>query len=239
MVVKLAERTTGGLHDCVANRVARLLPNRGTRILDVGCGTGALLVRLQTLGYQRLVGIDIAPPSSLPGIEFLQSDLDDCHTPLEPGSIDLVTAVEVIEHVENIGGLLQELSRLLGPEGLILLTTPNVHSVEAKIRYLLTGCLKQFDALGDPTHITPIFRMPFQRILGRHGFAVVDVWGHPEDGSSPTSRQGLRLLAKVARLVGLKDDPAGDHLCMLLGRTPDWQLSEDASRKRESLTAHY
>jgi 2-polyprenyl-3-methyl-5-hydroxy-6-metoxy-1,4-benzoquinol methylase len=235
----LSERTTGELHKLVAERVTKLVPRRDAKILDVGCGTGALLVRLRTLGFQRLVGIDIDPPSNLPGIEFFQSDLDNCKTKVENGSIDLVIAVEVFEHIENIGGLLQELSRLLGPTGLILMTTPNVHSVEAKIRYLLTGCLKQFDDIGDPTHVTPIFRFPFERILKRHGFFIIDAWGHPEDGSSPTSRWGLRLLAKVGRLFGLKGEPAGDTLCMLLGRTADWEQSRSVKLKREYLTAHY
>ena len=235
----LAERTTGGLHKFVADRVAKLVPDRDAKILDVGCGTGALLVRLRTLGFQKLVGIDIDPPSSLPGIEFFQSDLDNCETSVETGSIDLAIAVEVFEHIENIGVLLQELSRILGESGLILMTTPNLHSVEAKIRFLFTGCLKQFDDIGDPTHVTPIFRFPFERILKRHGFVVIDAWGHPEDGSSPTSRLSLRLLANTGRFFGIKDEPAGDTLCMLLGRTTGWEQSGSVKRKREILTAHY
>lgn len=235
----LAERTSGGLHEFVVDRLTKLVPNRDARILDVGCGTGALLVRLRTLGFHRLFGIDIAPPTALPGIEFLQFDLDNCKTPLEAGSIDLAVAVEAFEHVENLGGLLQELSRLLGPAGLILLTTPNVQSVEARIRFLLTGKLKQFDAIGDPTHVTPIFRVPFERILKRHGFSVIEAWGHPEDGSSPTSRRSLRMLAEAARFFGLKDAPAGDTLCMLLKRTGDSEQAGNAKRKRDHLTAHY
>lgn len=235
----LTERTTGGLHKFVTDLVIQLVPHRDVKILDLGCGTGALLSRLQALGFQRLVGIDIDPPSILPGIELFQSDLDNCKTTLEAGSIDLVIAVEVFEHIENIGSLLQELSRLLGPTGYILMTTPNVHSVEARVRYLLTGLLKQFDAIGDPTHVNPIFRVPFERILKRHGFLVIDSWGHPEDGSSPTSRRGLRFIAKVARLFGVKGEPAGDTLCMLLGRTSDWEQSGSPQQKRENLTAHY
>lgn len=237
--MELAERTPGGLHKLVTDRIVKLVPNRDAMILDIGCGTGALLVRLRDLGFQRLVGIDINPPANLDGIDFFQSDLDDCSTPFDNGSFDLVIAVEVLEHVENIGGLLKELSRLLGPTGLLLMTTPNVHSVEAKIRYLLTGNLKQFDALGDPTHVTPIFRVPFEKILKRYGFSIIDACGLPEDGSSPTSRMSLRLLAKAARLLGIKGEPAGDHLCLLLGRTTNWQESTNPSLKTQYLTAHY
>jgi len=237
--MNLAERTTGGLHAYVAERVTKLLPSRDAKILDIGCGTGALLDRLRRLGYQRLAGIDIAPPANLPGMEFHQADLDFCRTPLEAGSVDLAVAVEVFEHVENIGSLLQELSRLLGPTGSILLTTPNVHSVEARLRLLLTGNLKQFDAMGDPTHVSPIFCFPFERILSRHGFSVLDAWGFPENGSSPSSRRGLRILAATARFFGAKDGFAGDQLCMQLGRTADWEQAGDVDRKRDQLTEHY
>jgi len=237
--VNLSERTTGGLHEFVAERLIKIVPRRDARILDVGCGTGALLVRLRTLGFKHLCGIDIDPPEAQAGIKFVPCDLDNFSTPFEAGTVDLALAVEVIEHIENIGGLFQELSRLLGPNGLILLTTPNVHSVEARVRYLLTGNLKQFDAIGDPTHVTPIFRFPFERTLRRHGFFVVDAWGFPKDGSSLTSRSSTRLLANVARFFGAKDAPAGDSLCMLVGRSTDTGIATSAEQKRQALTTHY
>ncbi|MFM7548274.1 MAG: class I SAM-dependent methyltransferase [Cyanobacteriota bacterium] len=237
--VDLAERTTGGLHSFVAERLRQLVSNRNACLLDVGCGTGSLIAKLQGLGFQKLLGLDIKPPSNLPGIDFLQCDLDNCKTSLESGSIDLAIAVEVFEHVENIGGLLQEPSRLLGATGMLLLTTPNVHSLEARIRFLLTGHLKQFDSIGDPPHITPIFRFPFERILKRHGFVVIQTWGHPEDGSSRTSRRSLRLLAQAACWLGLKGEPAGDTLFMLLGRTADWDQSGNPELKSDYLTARY
>jgi 2-polyprenyl-3-methyl-5-hydroxy-6-metoxy-1,4-benzoquinol methylase len=237
--LNLTERTTGGLHEFVADRLTTLFPNRDARILDVGCGTGALLARLHTLGFKHLCGIDIDPPEALPGITFVPCDLDNFNTPLDAASVDLAVAVEVVEHVENIGGLLQELSRLLSPDGLILLTTPNVHSVEARLRFLLASHLKQFDAIGDPTHVTPIFLFPFTRILKRHGFSIIDASGYPQDGSSPTSRLSLRMLAKLARFFGAKDAPSGDTLYMLVGRSEDSGFSTNFETKRHDLTAHY
>jgi SAM-dependent methyltransferase len=237
--MNLSERTTGGLHEFVAERLIKIIPDRDARILDVGCGTGALLVRLRTLGFKHLYGIDIDPPEFQAGIKFAACDLDRLTAPLEAGTVDIALAVEVIEHIENIGGLLQGLSRLLGPNGLILLTTPNVHSVEARVRYLLTGNLKQFDAIGDPTHVTPIFRFPFDKILRRYGFFVIESWGFPIDGSSLTSRSSTRLLANVVRFLGAKDAPAGDSLCMLIGRSTDTGIARNAEQKRSALTAHY
>jgi hypothetical protein len=61
----------------------------------------------------------------------------------------------------------------------------------------LSDRLKQFDSKGDPTHTMPIVLFPFSRLLNRHGFTVLESWGFPEDGNSPTSRLLMRLAART------------------------------------------
>jgi 2-polyprenyl-3-methyl-5-hydroxy-6-metoxy-1,4-benzoquinol methylase len=237
--LNLAERANHGLHAHVLYQVALLgLPPKA-RIVDVGCGSGAMLEKLAAAGFESLFGIDIAPPaSSSAAIRYVACDLDAPSTPWPAASMDLILSVEVLEHVENIGALLAELARLLAPGGLLLLTTPNVHSIEARLRFLMLGRLKQFDDIGDPTHVYPLFRFPFERLLQRHGFEVSRVWGFPEDGRSPTSRPGLRAMARMLRLFGLSGEPAGDQLCYLL-RRPENQDGGSPHDKRTALTAHY
>jgi 2-polyprenyl-3-methyl-5-hydroxy-6-metoxy-1,4-benzoquinol methylase len=238
--LNLLERANAGLHAHVLAHATALVPDRNALVLDLGCGTGAFLAQLRLIGYRHLVGLDIAPPPSLEGVRLNAIDLDACHTGLASGSVRLVTAIEMLEHVENLGGLLAELSRILAPTGKVLVTTPNVHSLEARLRWLLLGQLKQFDTLGDPTHVTPIFRFPFERLAARHGLRVVRCWGFPEDGSSPTSRRLLRVLAGVARLAGLDGDPAGDQLCMVLEPAARGAgLLAGPEAKRQQVTAHY
>jgi len=234
----LAERANSGLHGHVLEKILQLEPDRGASILDVGCGTGSLLAQLRQRGYRDLTGLDIAPPASAEGIRFVEVDLDDCRSTMPDGSVRLAVAVEVIEHVENIGSLLAELSRVLAPNGKILITTPNVHSLQARIRYLARAELKQFDRLGDPTHVYPVFQFPFRRIVARHGLEVLQSWGFPIDGSSPTSRLGLRVLSAMAVALGLRGVPAGDQLCLILGKVDGW-LECGARIKRDLVTAHY
>lgn len=235
--MELKERTSAtGLHAHVLDQVERLHLPKDSRILDLGCGTGALLARLQMAGYVNLTGIDIAPPRECGGIRFMEADLDDLHADIPAGSVDLILAVEVLEHVENMGALLNRLAMMLAPKGRLLVTTPNVHSVEARVRYFLKNDLKQFDKIGDPTHVYPVFVFTFQRVLGRHGFTVDRSWAFPEDGSSPTSRKSLRFLAWLARLSGVRGDPDGDHLCLLISKTV---TSTSAPSKKEALTMHY
>ena len=248
------ERANAGLHAHVAHKVQALVPARNASVLDVGCGSGALLQRLAALGYGNLCGMDIAPPAVLPvtppvtpsvtldaaatTVRYIECDLDACVTPLPAQSVDLALSIEVFEHVENLGSLLAELARVLAPQGLLLATTPNLHSLEARLRWLLMGRLKQFDAIGDPTHVSPLFLFPLDRVLRRHGLELVQSWGFPLDGSSPTSRPGLRVMAGVLRALGLRGAPAGDQLCLLIRKAPA-PGGATVRSKRQALTAHY
>ena len=236
--MKLTERANDGLHAHVIDQVLKTLPERGADILDVGCGTGALLAQLRDHGYRQLTGLDISPPADVAGIRFHAVDLDGPTLPVADQSVDLALAVEVIEHLENPGAFLAGIRSKLRPSGQLLITTPNVHSVEARVRWLLLGKLKQFDPLGDPTHLYPVFGFAFARLLKRCGLTVRNSWGFPLDGSSPTSRRGLRALAGIARAVGATGSPDGDQLCMLLACTQDHRTA-CLDDKIASVTSHY
>lgn len=238
MTAAAQERANAGLHEHVAAELRRLAPDLRTRILDVGCGTGAFIERLRGLRYQEVKGIDIdASFARARGLTVAEGDLDDAWC-FESAAFDLCVAIEVVEHVESVGAMLRELARVLKPGGHALITTPNVHSVEARLRFLLKLELKQFDRLGDAGHVSPLILYPFTRLAGRHGFDVTKVWGHPVDGRSPTSRPALRRLAAVLRWLGVRDAPAGDQLCLLL-RKHAHAWPPTLHDKREAATAHH
>ena len=209
---------------------------RSQRILDIGCGSGALLESLASRGYSDLCGVDITPPARSNNFRFETCDLDYFRLDHEAETFDLLLAIEVIEHIENPGLWLQEVRRLLKPNGSILISTPNIHSLEARIRYFLLGKLKQFDDKGDPTHISPVFTYCFRKLAQRHGLEVYEAWGFPENGFSPTSRPALRVLTSLLMLAGMKGSPGGDILFMNL-RLCSNPISESA--KSTMLTAHY
>ncbi len=237
--MELAERANAGVHSHVADKVNEILRDKNSKILDIGCGTGALLARLAASGYKHLSGIDIAiPENPVDGVTFVEHDLDTIATPYPDATFELVISVEVFEHVENMGTLLKEISRLLADNGNLLVTTPNVHSLEARLRYFLLGKLKQFDELSDPTHIYPIVLYAFKRLLKRHSLEIVETWGFPLDGSSPTSRGVLRLATKLLQFAGLTAFPPGDHLCLLIQRARDLQPANSKS-KRALVASHY
>jgi len=105
----------------------------GRRALDLGAGSGALAERLQDAGF-RVIAADIDKYFEL-GSEFHQIDLNDptFDRRFDPG-FDVITSVEVIEHLENPTAFLRSIERLLKPNGVAILTTPNVENVAARIK---------------------------------------------------------------------------------------------------------
>jgi SAM-dependent methyltransferase len=207
-----------GLHE---HLLARLPPlSRDAPILDVGCGTGAWLQRLADAGYTNLRGIDQDISAfGCKGAIAAEADLDQDGLPFPEQRFALITAIEVIEHLENPGRLYRLAQRQLQPGGYLLLTSPNIHSLVARVRHALTGNLGQFDEKGDPTHIMPLLLTGVERIAPRYGLEIVKLWGYPEAGSI-VYRRALWLAARVLGTF-IPDRVPGDALCILLRRRPD------------------
>lgn len=98
------------------------------RVLEVGCGSGALLRRLQDLGWQA-EGQDIDPNAGNfagDNVVVRLGELNALALPSE--SYDAVIMNHVIEHVHSPSELLRECYRLAKPNGILVITTPNINS---------------------------------------------------------------------------------------------------------------
>jgi len=104
----------------------RIAADRALRILDVGCGREALFAQCvdPTDAY---CGCDIVTPRvEVPCFELVDLNREALIDRFEGGSFDVVFCGEVIEHVFDPDALLDDLSGLLVPGGLLLLSTPNL-----------------------------------------------------------------------------------------------------------------
>lgn len=105
-------------------------PLDGKRALDVGCGAGLLAEPLARLGAS-VTGLDAAPENIAAAHAHAQGQhlaIDYRATPVEAMAYtgyDLVTSMEVIEHVADPAAFVRALAAKLAPDGLMILSTPN------------------------------------------------------------------------------------------------------------------
>ena len=103
---------------------------RGRHVLDAACGTAYGTAMLATAGASSVVGVDLdesviaeVRESASPGVSFEVADLRKLS--FGDDEFDLITCFEAIEHVTEPELVLNELARILRPDGLLLVSTPN------------------------------------------------------------------------------------------------------------------
>ena len=113
--------------------IAERVPLAGRRVLDVGCGGGLLAESLARAGAQ-VTGIDLAPgmieaarlhaAESGLGIDYRVSAAETL-ADTAPGAYDVVTCMEMLEHVPAPAAILVTLARLVRPGGAVFVSTLN------------------------------------------------------------------------------------------------------------------
>jgi 2-polyprenyl-6-hydroxyphenyl methylase/3-demethylubiquinone-9 3-methyltransferase len=117
-------------------------PLEGKTALDVGCGAGLLAEPLARLGA-TVTGLDAAPEliaaarahSAAQGlkIDYRVGELAELE-----GQYDLITCMEVVEHVADPAAFVKDLGRRLAPGGLLILSTPNATAM-SKLMMITLG----------------------------------------------------------------------------------------------------
>ena len=214
----LETTTNRGLHDYVMEQV-RKCSQPGQKALDLGAGPGALADRLHELGMD-VTAADINPAGYKANLPFLRADFNDADfaSKLGKGAYGLVTAVEVLEHMESPIGFLRNTAQLLSTEGIAILTTPNVDSLPARVKFLLAGKVRMMDEHSEPTHISPIFWDLLQRqYLPRAGLKLKHHLVFPEHGYQLT-RGSYSLALRSLKWMFRGECLEGDNHVLILQR---------------------
>lgn len=161
-------------HWTEAARAAK--PLAGKAALDIGCGAGLLCEPLARLGA-AVTGVDAAAENiaaasaHAEGVGLLIRYMAGEVAGLDIGTFDLVTSVEVIEHVADKPAFLRDVAARLAPEGLLVMSTPNR---TAASRVLLVGAAEAVGYVPRGTHHWEDFVTPdeLEAMLAEVGLTV-------------------------------------------------------------------
>jgi methionine biosynthesis protein MetW len=122
----------------IASRYVR----RCKRLLDVGCGDGVIAHFLKRKVF-KIYGIDNSEQNlekaKKRGVFTVYVDLDKEKIPFKDSYFDVVTCLDVIEHIRNPVNLMKEIYRVLKKGGRLILSAPNIRFSDHLITLVLKG----------------------------------------------------------------------------------------------------
>ena len=139
-------------------------------VLDIGCGEGFFAERLVEQG-NRVVGIDIlAQPRHRDNFgQYIRADLDlglgQALPELGDRRFDRVLLQDVLEHVRNPAKLLTDCHQVLRPQGLLLVSVPNVANITVRLALLFGRFEYAERGILDKTHVRFFTRKSARRLL--------------------------------------------------------------------------
>ena len=169
--------------------ICRRVTARRPRILDVGCGTGANLLLLSQYGDAE--GVDVSEDALAfcreRGLDHVKQGAGE-ELPYEDGTFDLVTAFDVVEHMDDDLAGLTEMRRVLRPGGRVLLFVPT---------FMFLWGLQD-----DVSNHRRRYRLPeLRRVLEQAGFEI-----ERSTYANITFFLPILLVRKLMRLTGIKTD---------------------------------
>ena len=191
----------------------------GCQLLDVGCGTGYLLKKTLTLGWDAL-GVDPFPRGEATRHPLCNRIIKGTLADIRSGCFNIITAVEVIEHVENYMALLRDMSNFLHPDGELIVTVPynwefRAWKSEKNILEPMYGHLWKFDVAGFEKDLSVFFKVVkvepiYSRTMDRRLLRIIRLF--PLTIGLKFSQTFVRFQNNGAWLMGVARNKKKEHL---------------------------
>lgn len=173
------------------------------KVLDYGCGTGAILTGLSGINKYESYGVDVSEnaidyaKSQFKDYNWLKISIDD-KLPFNDGNFDVVLSSEVIEHVFDVDSYLKELHRVLKPGGILGITCP-FHGLTKDLLIILSGKFESHFHNPYEPHIRFYSIKGMSNVLTKNSFELIETKGIcPYFNFRPLSR----MMAFKAKSIG-------------------------------------
>ncbi len=175
----------------------------GSRLLDLGCGDGALLAHLQkqrqVSGYGLELNIDNVVACIERGVNVLQTDIDAGIGDFADGSFDYVVMTQAIQVVQHPEAVLRDMLRI-GCQGIV--TLPNFGHWSTRLQLLLKGRMPKTANLPAEWHNTENIHLctlnDFEKLCTDMGISILK-----RTVTDSRHRQGRRLLPNITGEIGI------------------------------------
>jgi len=156
-------------------------------VLDIASGEGYGSFLLSSTSARKVIGIDIDPEAvksaretyKSKNLEFINGSI--ASIPVASGSIDVLVSFETIEHVdeEHQSMFLDEIERVLKPNGILIISTPNKETYSDIPHYKNEFHIKEFYVDEFLDFLRPKFK--YIELLGQKIFTSSYIWPHGND----------------------------------------------------------
>jgi methionine biosynthesis protein MetW len=182
-------------------RIAQMVP-RGSHLLDLGCGDGALLAHLkderECTGYGVEISDDGVHACIARGVNVIQANLDAGLSMFRDKSFDAVLQIDTLQHLRNAEVMLQETARV-GQLGIVAF--PNFAHWPNRLQ-VLQGQMPITKTLPYQWYDTPNIRVgtfkDFEQLAHKNGLHIEDAFGW-QDGQevrfAPNARASMAVFA--------------------------------------------
>jgi SAM-dependent methyltransferase len=147
------------------------------RFLDIGTNMGFFL-RMAKGGSWDLYGVEPSPSLSELARKYFGLNVKTAYLEaagFESNYFDVITLTDVFEHIADPGKMLNEIKRILKPDGVLFIKVPNGLFNLFKLKLAqLTGRLKNYDLFDSYEHVVHYSSSLLEKMLKKHGFKIID-----------------------------------------------------------------
>ncbi len=168
-----------GYFSIIRWKIIEHIPLGDNKILEIGCGQGATLIKLKELGKaSEVVGLDINKDVLLKNRykldNILIGDIESLEIPYSEEYFDIIICADILEHLIDPWNTIKKLKKYIKNSGLLIVSIPNIRYIKSIYSIAVMGDFKYSDAgILDKTHLRFFCKRNMEELIHYAGFYIL------------------------------------------------------------------